>query len=58
MSCSTCCTEARGLCGLKENIRIYHYHKGRYGYWAHAGLKKQGLRIHKQCNEAELSPGL
>ncbi|KTG77997.1 integrase, partial [Klebsiella pneumoniae] len=33
--------------GLKENIRkIYHYHKGRYGYRRITlALRKQGLRI-------------
>ncbi len=49
--------------GLKENIRkIYHYHKGRYGYRRITlALRKQGLRInHKTVQRlmAELSPGL
>ncbi|MDW3814430.1 IS3 family transposase [Klebsiella pneumoniae] len=47
--------------GLKENIRkIYHYHKGRYGYRRITlALRKQGLRInHKTVQRlmAELSP--
>ena len=46
--------------GLKENIRkIYHYHKGRYGYRRITlALRKQGLRInHKTVQRlmAELS---
>ncbi len=46
--------------GLKENIRkIYHYHKGRYGYRRITlALRKQGLRInHKKVQRlmAELS---
>ncbi|WP_416376746.1 IS3 family transposase [Klebsiella pneumoniae] len=39
------CTEARDrYAGLKENIRkIYHYHKGRYGYRRITlALRKQG----------------
>ncbi|WP_228712554.1 IS3 family transposase [Klebsiella pneumoniae] len=55
------CTEARDrYAGLKENIRkIYHYHKGRYGYRRITlALRKQGLRInHKTVQRlmAELS---
>ncbi len=44
--------QGTGMRVLKNIRKIYHYHKGRYGYRRITlALRKQGLRInHKQCS--------